>query len=50
MKQKVWKLYTLDQLKKRKGTKSRLKRNTKILSDRSEKIPYVPVKKKNAKC
>ena len=31
-----------------KRTKSRLKRNTKMLENRSEKIPYVQVKQKNA--
>ena len=39
----------LDQLKKIKRTKSRPKRNVKILQNRSEKIPYVEVKQKNAK-
>ena len=39
----------LDQLKKIKRTKSRLKRSIKMLLNRSEKIPYVQVKQKNAK-
>ena len=39
----------LDQLKKIKRTKSRQKRNIKMLQNRSEKIPYVQVKQKNAK-
>ena len=39
----------LDQLKKIKRTKSRAKRNIKMLTNRSEKIPYVQVKQNIAK-
>ena len=39
----------LCQLKKIKRTKSRRKRSIKMLLNRSEKIPYVQVKQKNAK-
>ena len=39
----------LCQLKKIKRTKSRLKRSIKLLLKRSEKIPYLQVKQKNAK-
>ena len=35
--------------KKTKRAKSRLRRSIKRLLNRSEKIPYVPVKQKNAK-
>ena len=39
----------LDQLKKMKLTKSRLKRNIKMLLNRNDKIPYLQVKQKNSK-
>ena len=39
----------LDQLKKIKRTKSRLKRNIKMLYNKNKKIPYVQAKQKNAK-
>ena len=39
----------LDQLKTIKRTKSKLKRNIKMLENRNDKIPYVRVKQKNAK-
>ena len=40
----------LDQLKKIKRTKSRLKRSLKMLKNKNKKIPYVQAKQKNAKC
>ena len=39
----------LDQLKNYKKTKNRLKRNKKMLQNRSDKIPYVQVKQNTAK-
>ena len=39
----------LYQLRKIKRTKTRLKRSIKMLLNRSEKIPYVQVKQKNAR-
>ena len=39
----------LYQLRKIKRTKTRLKRSIKMLLNRSEKIPYVLVKQKNAR-
>ena len=43
-----FKYVQLDELKKIKRTKSRLKRNTKMLQNKSKKISYVQAKQKNA--
>ena len=39
----------LDQLRKIKRTKKRLKRNIKMLQNKTKKTPYVQAKQKNAK-
>ena len=43
-----FKYVQLDEFKKIKRTKSRLKRNTKMLQNKSKKISYVQAKQKNA--
>ena len=47
MKRLVFKHIQLDQLKNIKKTKSRLKRNIKMLQNSSEKVSHVQVKQKD---